>query len=118
MVIVRIKTMERGERNNVAFDNLKNKTIAFTRHWKANRRNSLKEAWTTVRRHTMIFNVEATRWLGMYPDTGLQFREHRNIFLEKAKHAKDRVRRLGLTYGLEPGLIRHLEVTAVQTVAL
>lgn len=35
-------------------------------------------------RHTMRFNKEATRWLGVYLNTELQFRADKNLILEKA----------------------------------
>lgn len=63
-------------------------------------------------------NVEATRWLVIYLDTGLQFRTHKNISLGKGKFADDRVRGLQSIYGLEPRLIRLVQVAAVRAVAL
>lgn len=54
----------------------------------------------------------------MYLDTGLQFRAHKNLSLEKARKAESRLRRLGSTNELAPGLIRRIQVTAVQVMAL
>lgn len=56
--------------------------------------------------------------MGMYLNTSLQFRAHKTISHDKAKCAEDRVRRLGSTYGLEPGLHRPVQVAAVLAVAL
>lgn len=53
----------------------------------------------------MRSNVETTRWLKMYLDIGLQLQVQKNISLEKARRAKDWIRRLKSTYSLEPGLI-------------
>lgn len=60
----------------------------------------LVEFRITVKGRTMRFNLEATRWLGMFLDTDLQFQAHENITLEKAKQKEDRVRGLRLTYEL------------------
>lgn len=57
-------------------------------------RKRLAEAQITVRGHTIGFNVEATRCLGVYLDSGLQFWAHKSIFLEMSKRTEDRVRRL------------------------
>lgn len=84
------------------------KMITFTRQRKTDPRKHLAEVQITVRGNTMKFNVEATRYQGMYLDTGLQFWAHKNISLEKAKQVEDRVRRLGSTYGLDPVLIRRV----------
>lgn len=39
----------------------------------------------------MRFNIEATRWLGVYFDTRLQFRAQKNLTLEKGRNTEDRV---------------------------
>lgn len=66
----------------------------------------------------MRFNVEDTRWLGVYLETGLQFRAHNNISLKKAKRAVDNIGRLGPMHGIEPSLIRRIQVAAVLAVTL
>lgn len=38
-------------------------------------------------------------------DTRLQFKAHKNLTLEKARKAEDRVRHLTATKGLVPGLV-------------
>lgn len=88
--------------------------IAFTQCWKVDLQKWLAEVRITVRGHRMRFNFEATRWLGIYQETVLQFRVYKNISFEKAKHAEERVRRLGLTDGLELRLIRRVQVPPVQ----
>lgn len=113
-----IKAVDWGERSYITLNNSKNKMITFTRRRKTALRNWLAEAQITVRGYTTGFNVEATRWLGMYMDTDLQFRVHRNISLQKAKHTENRVQRLGSIYSLEPGLIRQVHVAAAQAVAV
>lgn len=66
----------------------------------------------------MCFNTEATSWLGVYLDTGLQFRAHKNLRLEKARRAGYRVRGLAAIRSLAPGFIRRIKVTIKQAVTL
>lgn len=113
-----IKVVKQVERNYVAFNNSKDDMIAFHRRRKAYQWKRLLEALKTVRKHTMKFNIEATKWLGMYLEIGLQFRKQKNISLEIVKCAEDRVRKLGSTHVLEPGLIRKVQIAADQPVAL
>lgn len=44
-----------------------------------------------MRRHTIGSNREVTRWLGVYLDKELQFRDYKNLTLEKTRRAEDRV---------------------------
>lgn len=113
-----IKGVKWGERNHVVFDNFKTEMIAFTKRRKADLKRTLEKSRITVRGHTIGFNFETTRWLKMYLDTGLHFQAHKNISLEKARSAEDRVRKLGSTCGLEPRLLQRVEVAAVQAVTL
>lgn len=61
-----------------------------------------------MRGHTLDFNTEATRWLGVYLDTELQFRSYKGLLLEKARKAEDRVRQIGSTNGPELSIIRRI----------
>lgn len=113
-----IRVMERGERNHVAFHNSRKEIIVFTQRPKQYLRRKVADTRIMVRDHTLGFNTEATGWLRVYLNTGLQFQAHNSLWLEKARKAEDRVRRLVSTNGLEPGLIRRIQVAAVQSVAL
>lgn len=77
----------------------------------------IAEARITVCGHVMRFNTEATRWLRVYFDIGLQFRAYKNLTLEKARRAEDRVRRLATMKGMTPELVRRIQVTTLQAVA-
>lgn len=77
----------------------------------------IKEARITVRRRTMSLNNEATSWLVTYLNSVLQLRAHKNLTLEKAKRAEDRVRCLAPPRRLALGVVRRIQVAAVQTVA-
>lgn len=79
------------ENNLVAFDNTKNEMIAFTRERKLKVKKRIAEAKVMVCGDTMSFNTKVTRLLGVYLDTGPQFRSHKNLALEKAKTVEDKV---------------------------
>lgn len=100
------------------FDNYKDEVIALTQHRKSNIRRKLGDIRITVRGHTLGFTTEATRWLVVYLDTGLQFQAQIRLPLKKMRKAEDRVRRLGRTNRLNPSLIRRIQMAAVQVVAL
>lgn len=71
-----------------------------------------------MRSHTLGFNTEATRWVGVYLDTDLQFRVHKCLSLVKARKANDIVSEPRSTNKLEQSLIRRIQVVAVQAVTL
>ena len=62
--------------------------------------------------------TEATRWLGIWLDTGLNFKAHYKLRLQKAKAAESRIKSLSSTQGLAPGLMRRIQIAAIQSVAL
>lgn len=92
--------------------------LAFTRHRKSNLRRRSAEARITVSGHTIRFIIEATCWLRVYLDTGLQFQIHNNLSLEGLRQTEDRVCRLELANGLALDLRRNIQVAVVQAVAL
>ena len=54
----------------------------------------------------------------MWLDSGLSFKAHYKIRLQKAKAAEYRLKSISNTYGLSPGLVRRVQLAAVQSVAL
>lgn len=64
------------------------------------------------------FNDKATRWLGVWLDSGLTFVTHIKERVKKAQAAEARIKGLTRTYGLPPGLIRKIQIGAVQSIAL
>lgn len=56
--------------------------------------------------------------LRVFLGIGLQFRVHKNLTIENVRKDKNRVRKLASTRALTPGLVRNIEVAAVQTLAL
>src|SRR5213078_1501995 len=51
-------------------------------------------------------------------DSRLSFKTHYKTRLQKAKAAKSRLRSISSTYGLSPGLVRRVQIAAIQSVAL
>lgn len=78
----------------------------------------IAEVRFTVRGHTMSLNTKATRRLGVYLNSGLQVRTHKNPTLEKARREEDGVGRLAATRVLAPGLVGQIQVAVVQAVVL
>ena len=68
--------------------------------------------------HNIEFNKEATRWLGIWLDSGLSFKEHYQKRFLKAKQAEKRLKAIYGTYGLASGLVRRVQIAAVQSTAL
>ena len=69
-------------------------------------------------RKRIKFNKEATRWLRIWLDSQLKFTAYINKRLTKAKSVKIQIKHLSATYGLALGLIRQIQITAVQFFAL
>lgn len=54
---------------------------------------------------TVLFRKDATRWLGVWLDSHLNFTFHVNEKMKKAKAAEARIKGLSKTYRLCPGLV-------------
>lgn len=78
----------------------------------------METAVIKLRNHEIRFNKDATRWLGIWLDSALSFREHKNVYLQKAKRAEARLRSLVGKQGLAPGLVRKVQIAVVQAVAI
>ena len=63
------------------------------------------------------FNDIATRWLGVWLDSGLTFVTHIRERVKRAQAAEARIRGLTRTYGLPPGLVRKIQIAAFQAIA-
>lgn len=79
---------------------------SFTRRRKPEIKRRIVEVKITVRTNTMSFNNEVTKWLGVYLDSGLQFRAHKSLTLKKATYAEDKVGHLAAMRSLARGLVR------------
>ena len=104
-----------GISNLLQFDHGKTEAVLFTR-----RRKVKTELWNTnIQKSgkTFKFNKEATRWLGFWLDSALTFRTHKEVYLQKAKKAEARLRSIVSAKGLSPGLVRKVQIAAVQSIA-
>ena len=71
-----------------------------------------------VRNGSILFNAQATRWLVVWMDAPLTFKEHHNRCIKTARAAEARLRSLTKTYGVVPESVRAVQVACVQGVAL
>jgi ribonuclease HI len=107
-----------GIANNVSFEVNKTEAVLFTKKRGRALRQSLSRAKITLDGSAISYNQDATRWLGIWLDSGLTLKSHYQIRLQKAKNAEARLRSISSTYGLAPGLVRRIQIAAVQSVAL
>ncbi|ODM18007.1 hypothetical protein SI65_06795 [Aspergillus cristatus] len=110
--------IEWGHDNVVQFDAGKTEAILLTRKRGRELRDQIQRAHVEVDGHCVPFNLEATRWLGVWLDSGLNLKAHYQTCMRKARAAENRVQRLCQSHGLAPGLARQVQVAAVQSVAL
>lgn len=65
------------------FDNFKDEILDLIRCRKQDLMRMLAKARITVTDHRLMFNREPTRLLGGYFNTGLQFKAHKKLLIEK-----------------------------------
>ena len=105
-------------RNIVSFDIKKTKAMLFTIIKKNLLIKLAEDNKLSIGGKEIKFNINITRWLGIMLDPGLKLKAHVNQKIEKARNAAARVQRIIGKYGLAPGLIRRIHVTAVHTTIL
>ena len=110
--------IEWGHGNVVQFDAGKTEAVLLTRKRGRELKDQIQRAQVEVDGHCVPFNLEATRWLGVWLDSGLNLKAHYQTCMRKARAAENRVQRLCQSHGLAPGLARQVQVAAVQSVAL
>jgi hypothetical protein len=81
-----LKTAEKeviswGLANNVSFEVNKTEAVLFTKKKGRLLRQSLSKAKITLDERTMIYNQDATRWLGIWLDNGLTLKTYYQIRL-------------------------------------
>jgi hypothetical protein len=101
------------------FDAAKTEAALFTRRrgHKKHLRPKLN-AIIRVRNGFVRFGREATRWLGVWMDAQLTFKEHHNQGMKKARAAEVRLRSLTGAHGVVSACVRAVQVACVQAVAL
>ena len=102
-----------GRRNAVTYDTAKTKLVLFSRARQRRLNQHLRETTVLVGGKRIEFNKEATRWLGIWLDSQLKFTAHINERLTKAKSAEIQIKHLSTTYGLTPGLVQQIQITAI-----
>jgi ribonuclease HI len=107
-----------GHTNGIKFDPKKTEAALFTRKTGRAFKEQVQRAKITIGGHQKEFNKEATKWLGVWLDTGLTLKTHYQTRLQKAQRAEKRIRTLCKQQGLAPGLIRKIQKAAVQASAL
>lgn len=107
-----------GTSNSVTYDMSKTEAILFSQARWAKRARQIAETRLKIGGKVVFFNEEATRWLGVWLDSQLNFSLHINKRMKKAKAAEFMIKQLSKTQGLCPGLVQRIQITAVQSVAL
>ncbi|KAI9041051.1 uncharacterized protein KD926_007468 [Aspergillus affinis] len=110
--------IEWGHENMVKFDTGKTEAVLLTRKRGRTLKDQIQRARIELGGQLVPFNSEATRWLGVWLDSGLNLKAHYQTCMRKARAAEARVLRLCQSHGLAPGLARQVQVAAVQSTAL
>ena len=100
----------------MSFEIDKTEAVLFTR--KRSLYRKMQRAKIKLENTEIGFNSEATRWLGIWLDSDLNFKAHYQIRLQKAKKAENKLKFISSTFNLTPELIRRVQITAVQSVTL
>lgn len=102
----------------IQFDADKTEAALFTRKHGRELNDQIKRARIVEGDYHASINQEATRWLGVWLDAGLNLKDHYQTRFRKARKAEARVRSLCRGQGLAPALARRVQIAAVQAVAL
>lgn len=89
-----------GERNAISFESRKMEAILFSRnrrYWRDRREEYIK-----VQGRTVPFNRKATRWLGVWIDSRLSWKEHIRVYEGKARRVERRISSLVRKNGVPP----------------
>jgi hypothetical protein len=113
------KSIEWVSRRGLQFDTVKTEAALFTRR-RGHRKHLPPTLTAKIRlgRGSIRFNPQATRWLGVWMDAYLKFKEHPYRRMKKARAEEARLRSLTKTYGVVPESVRAVQVACVHAVAL
>ncbi len=103
--------------NAVTYDTAKTEAILFSKAQGKKRKDQISTAWLTVGDHQVKFNDKATRWRGVWLDSGLTFSTHIKERVNKAQAVEARIKGLTRTYGFPQELVRKIQIAVVQAVA-
>jgi hypothetical protein len=111
-----LEAIQWGLQNRISFEVEKTEAVLFTKKRKIAK--EVNQARIRLENNSISYNKEATRWLGIWLDSGLSFKAHYRTRLQKAKAAENRLKSISGTYGLSPGLVRRIQIAVVQSIAL
>jgi hypothetical protein len=107
--------MEWAQQNAVEFDVAKTEAILSTKK-KDKRHPKMKSKLGNGKE--IPYNNGATRWLGFWMDSALNFNEHFTKRMAKARHREAESKRLHGNYGINPRNMRTIMTATIQTTAL
>lgn len=107
-----------GSFNAVINDTSKTEAVLFSRSHRQRLNRQLRDIEIKVGNEKMKFNKEATRWLGVWLDSQLEFSLHINERIRRARTAEILIKGLAKTNGLTPGLVRRIQLVVVQSMTL
>ena len=87
--------------------------MIFSKFYRQQLNGQIRETKIQVGDERVIFNKEATRWLGVWLDSQLEFTAHINERVRRARTAEIQIKSLTKTYGLVPKLIRQIQLAVV-----
>ena len=113
------KSIEWANRRGLQFDTAKTEAVLSTpsRGHRKHLRPKLT-AKISVGSGTIRFNTQVTRWVGVWMDAQLTFKEQHNRCMKKARAVEARLRTLTKTYGVVPESVSAFQVACVQAVTL
>ena len=107
-----------GRLNAVTYDISKTEAVLFSKSHRQRLNKQLRESKIKVEDKKISFNKEVTRWLGVWLDSQLRLTSHINERVKRARTAEILIKGLTKTYGLVPGLVRRIQLSVVQSMAL
>jgi len=110
------ETLRWADSNAVQIEADKTEAVFFSR--KRNQILKAREISVQVGPQSVKFNHEATRWLGVYLDSHLTFKRHREIWTTKARAAQRRLQRICGPAGVTPGAAAKIQTACIQSIAL
>ena len=108
--------IEWGKRKAVEFEDRKTKAMLFSRnrrHWKDSARDSIR-----LQNRMIPYNRKPTRWLGVWLDSRLSWKEHNQVYEAKVRKAERRITSLVRKNGVPPVSVQHLQEAIVGSVTL
>jgi hypothetical protein len=113
------ESIEWANRRDLQFDTARTEAALFTRR-RSHKMHLLPKLTSKIKLGNSFvrFNNEATRWLGVWIDAHLTFKEHHLQCTKKARAAEARLRLLTKTHGIIPERVRAVQTAWVQAVAL